>query len=87
MGRAEKEGKIELLPEDEQEWLEADSTGRRKELAYDPDKKQFSVGEAQPVLNAEEQGVLKPSPFKVPRRSARRGSCRVLAEFRRIERC
>ena len=46
------------LSEEDKKWLEADP--RRKELAFDPDKKGFSRAEAEAGLQAEAEGTLKP---------------------------
>ena len=55
---AEAKGKIKDLPKNEREWLESDL--RHKELAYDPDQKNFNVKEAQAAIKAEKQSLLKP---------------------------
>ncbi len=55
---AEAKGKIKKLPEADRKWLESDP--RHKELAYDPDQKNFKIDEAKAALKAEQDGVLKP---------------------------
>lgn len=44
------------LSDEDEAWLAADE--RRRELAFDPAKKQFNVEEAKVALKAEEQGLL-----------------------------
>ena len=51
------------LPKDQLDWLKADSTGRRKELAFDKDIGNYRVNEAKAALRAERQGSL-PRPVR-----------------------
>jgi hypothetical protein len=63
---AEDRGVLEQMRDkypDDWKWLNADSSGRRKELAFDPDKKKFDVEEARAALQAEKDGVLD-SPLR-----------------------
>ena len=55
---AEAKGKIKKLPEADRKWIEGDP--RRKELAYDPDTKDFNIGEARAAIKAEQAGILSP---------------------------
>lgn len=43
------------LSEAERAWIEADPTGRRKRLAFDPDSSRCRVDEAQAAIEAEKQ--------------------------------
>jgi hypothetical protein len=61
--QAEAEGKIKSLEQKDQDWLNADPTGRRKLLAFDPDQKKFQVQEARAAIEAETKGILK-SPIR-----------------------
>jgi hypothetical protein len=56
---AEAEGKLNKLDPADRDWLNDDPTGRRKELAYDPDTGSFKPHEAKAALQAEQDGVLK----------------------------
>ncbi len=60
---AEANGALDELPPHERNWLNADSTGRRKELAYDPDTKSFKVQEARVALQAEADRTI-PGPVR-----------------------
>jgi hypothetical protein len=58
---AEARGVLEHIKKDFPEdwkWLNADPSGRRKELAFDPDTKKFDVQEAKAALQAEKDNVL-----------------------------
>jgi Domain of unknown function (DUF4157) len=61
---AEKQGKLPPSGAADRTWLDADPSGRRKELAYDPPQDKFRVREAQAALAAEANG--KPTPLKGP---------------------
>ena len=61
---AEKQGKLPPAGTSDRTWLDADPSGRRKELAYDPPQDKFRVREAQAALAAETNG--KPTPLKGP---------------------
>jgi hypothetical protein len=58
LSEAKASGKLDKLPNDQQGWLKADSTGRRERLAFDPDVKRFKVEEAKVALQAEKDGVV-----------------------------
>jgi len=60
---AESAGKLDKLDPADRDWLNEDPTGRRKELAYDPDTKSFKPNEARAALRAEQDGTLK-APVK-----------------------
>lgn len=45
------------LSQSDREWIEEDPSGRRRQLAFDPDKKQYSVEEARAAVEAEQQGI------------------------------
>jgi hypothetical protein len=61
---AERRGKLPAAGTSDRAWLDADSTGRRKELAYDPPQDKFRVREARAAIAAETNG--KPTPLKGP---------------------
>jgi hypothetical protein len=61
---AEARGKLPASGTADRTWLDADPTGRRKELAYDPPQDKFRVREARAAIAAETNG--KPSPLKGP---------------------
>jgi hypothetical protein len=64
--KAEARGTLDTLKRekpDDWNWLNADPSGRRKELAFDPDTKLFKVKEAQAALQAEQDGLLD-SPLR-----------------------
>ncbi len=46
------------LPKEDLDWLNADPTGRRKELAFDKEIGNYRVNEAKAALKAEQQGAL-----------------------------
>jgi hypothetical protein len=56
--KAIAEGKLNELDPAEQAWINADPTGRRMRLAFDPDKGGFRVREVRGVIAAETQGVI-----------------------------
>ncbi len=56
--QAEKDGKLNDLDPADRDWLNDDPTGRRKELAYDPDTGSFKPNEARAALQAEQDGTL-----------------------------
>jgi len=56
--KAEAEGKFKKLKKADQDWINEDATGRRKDLSYDPDTKSFKPKEAKAALRAEQEGVL-----------------------------
>ena len=56
--KALAEGKFNDLKPAEQAWLNADPTGRRMRLAFDPDEGGFRVREVRGVIAAETQGVV-----------------------------
>jgi hypothetical protein len=61
--KAEANGRLKTLKKADREWLNADPSGRRKELAFDPDTGKFNVEEAKVALQAEKDGLLD-SPLR-----------------------
>lgn len=59
IAEAEAKGKLDKLDPADRDWLNDDPTGRRKELAYDPDTGSFKPDEAKAALQAEQDGSLK----------------------------
>lgn len=57
--KADRQGRLEKLDPADREWIKQDSTGRRKELAYDPDQKSYKPAEARTAMRAESQGLIK----------------------------
>lgn len=51
------------VPKEDLDWINADPTGRRKQLAYDPATKLYRANEARAALAAEEAGIL-PKPVR-----------------------
>src|SRR5262249_41251033 len=58
VAEAEAKGKLDKLDPADRDWLNEDPTGRRKELAYDPDTGSFKPDEARAALQAEQDGTL-----------------------------
>jgi hypothetical protein len=61
--KAEASGKLDELKQLDRDWLNADPSGRRKELAFDPDRKSFKVDEARVALQAEKDELVD-SPLR-----------------------
>lgn len=77
---AEKRGKLPPIGSEERAWLDADPSGRRKELAYDPPQDKFKVPEAKAALQAELNG--KPVKLDPPvRRSLKAGRAETGADY------
>jgi hypothetical protein len=77
---AEKRGKLPPAGDPDRSWLDADSTGRRKELAYDPPQDKFRAREAKAALAAETGG--EPAKLTPPvRRSLAPGKAETGVDF------
>ena len=77
---AEKRGQLPPAGSPDRSWLDADSTGRRKELAYDPPQDKFRVREAKAAVAAEAAG--EPVKLTPPvRRSVAPGKAETGVDF------